>query len=259
MRTAVTAGFAGVVAYIRQHPEIAVFGVGMILFAGGLASVISGQLSPKLESGPLKPTPELSVSPKPGRVGPALNEPVRPYIQGKKALLARRASQSPGVSTLAMIVFGSYSRASEVETLLKARNIDPVAIQLRVPLPVFRPVEVVLEDKTLAAAVSQHTASVRREREGLDEIARDVTDKRFKAVYEKDLNLHREAMKLLRRDPAIIFAVVIESTYANLGRIDDLPQVRYVDIPEDPSATISNHTFAAPIPEDTETAGFALK
>lgn len=259
MREAVTAGVAGVVAYLRERPQIALFGVGVVLFAGGLASVVAAQLSPAPESKALNPTPHLSARPDPVRVGPALDEQVRPYIQGRKALLATRATQSPGISTLAMIVFGSYRTVSDVESVLKARGLDPVAVKLRVPLPVFRPVEVVLGGKNLGFATSEHRLSIRREHETLNEIVREAGDARFKAVYKRDLDYHREAMEILSDDPAIIFAVVVDTTYSNLAQIDDLPQVRYVDIPDDPTATLATHTFAAPVPEDTDTAGFALK
>jgi hypothetical protein len=159
-----------------------------------------------------------------------------------------------------MIVFGSYRPVSDVDTLLKAGGLDPIAVKLRVPLPIFRPVEVVLGGKSLETAASQHRASIRREGQALDEIVREAGDSRFKAVYKRDLDFHREAMEILRDDPAVIFAVVVETTYSNLARIDDLPQVRYVDFPDDPSAaTLANVAFAAPVPEDTETAGFALK
>jgi hypothetical protein len=259
MKKTVTAGVAGVADYLRRRPEMALFGLGVVLFAGGLASVISGQLSPRVAPRALEPTSQPSAGPKTVRVGPAMDEPVRPYIQGKKALLSRLATESPRESTLAMIVFDSYRKVSEVEALLDARALHPIAMQMRVPLPVFRPVEVVLGDKTLGAAASQHRASIRRELEVLDGIAREVTDSRFKAVYEKDLDLHREAIQLLTDDPAVIFAVMVKSTYSNLARIDDLPAVRYVEFPEDSTATISNHSFAPLVPEDTETAGFALK
>ena len=259
MRKAVTAGVAGVVSYLRERPEIALFGLGVILFAGGLASVVAGQLSPNLEPKGLESSPQSPASASQVRVGPALDEPVRPYIQGRKALLARKAAQSPGTLTLGMIVFGSYRPVSEVNALLKARGLDPIAVKLRVPLPVFRPVEVMLGGKTLADAASEHRASIRREGEALDDIVREAGDPQFKAVYKKDLDFHREALEILEDDPAVIFAVVVKTTYSSLARVDDLPQIRYVDIPEDPSATLPTLSFAAPVPEDTETAGFALK
>jgi hypothetical protein len=259
MRKAVTAGIAGVASYLRERPQVALFGLGVILFAGGLASVVAGQLSPNQERQGVGTSPQSPADSGQVRVGPALDEPVRPYIQGRKALLTRRATQSPGTPTLGMIVFGSYRPVSDVDALLKSRGLDPVAVKLRVPLPVFRPVEVVLGGKTLAAAASEHRASIRREGEALDDIVREAEDPQFKAVYKKDLDFHRQAIQTLEDDPAVIFAVVVRTTYSNLARIDDLPQVRYVDIPEDPSASLSMLSFAAPVPEDTETAGFALK
>jgi hypothetical protein len=53
--------------------------------------------------------------------------------------------------------------------------------------------------------------------------------------------------------------VVVRSTHANLSTAARAAEVRFVDLPDDPTATLEDTTFAAVIPEDTETATFAVQ
>jgi hypothetical protein len=187
-----------------------------------------------------------------------VDEPVGPYIARKKALLSAKVSQEPASPTLGMMVFGSYRKVSQVEALLKARGLRPVAVQMRVPLDTFRPVQVEVTGD-LISAVSDHKASIRRELHVLDGVVSNVSDPGFKAAYSKDAARKREALRILENDPASIFAVIVSSTYSNLAKAAEAAQVRYVDIPPEPVASLSDITFAALVPEDTDHAGFALK
>jgi len=245
------------VALLRRRPELAVFVVGVVLFAGGLASLIGAQLRPPTGGKLLaeQSTPE----PKPGRVGPNIGEEVGPYIEKKKALASQRASREPNEPTYGIVVFNSYRKASEVEALMKSRGIEAVAIQTRIPIASFKPREIAVEGRSLVTAALEDKDVVTDDLSVLERIAGEVKDSDFRQVYEQDLRLHREALTHLGDDPVTVFAAVVRGTNASVGRTASSAQVRYVDLPDDPTDTPEDSTFAALIPEDTKTATFAVQ
>ena len=246
------------VALLRRRPELAVFAVGLVLFAGGLASLIGAQLRPPAGSRLLE-EPSASPEPKAGRVGPNPGEAVGPYIERKKALASQRASREPNEPTYGMVVFNSYRRASEVEALMESRGIEAIAIQTRIPIASFKPREIAVEGRSLVTAALEDKSVVERDLSVLEGIAVDVEHSAFRSVYEQDLRLHREALNHLGDDPVTVFAAVVRGTNASVGRTASSAQVRYVDLPDDPTDTPEDSTFAALIPEATETATFALQ
>jgi hypothetical protein len=249
--------FSSTVALLRRRPELAVFTVGLVLFAGGLASLIGAQLRPPAGSRLL--AEQSSPEPKAGRVGPNPGEEVAPYIEKKKALTSQRASREPNEPTYGIVVFNSYRKASEVESLIKSRSLEAVAIQTRIPVASFKPKEISVKGRSLVAAALEDKEAVAQDLNVLEGIAVDVKDSDFRSVYEQDLRLHREALNHLGDDPVTVFAAVVRGTNAAMGRVASSAQVRYVDLPDDPTATPEDSTFAALIPEDTKTATFALQ
>jgi hypothetical protein len=245
-------------AAMRRRPALTIFLFGLVLFAGGLVSVIGSQIrgaGAELPADESKPGPQSSAG---GRVGPALGEPVGPYIEKKKSTLSERARSDPRGPTLGMVVFKEYRTAGQVDAFLKARNMEALTAQVRVPVRGFRPSEVPLESKSLADAASGMRKTLNRELESLEEIAGQTEDPAFRSVYTNDVKLYEEALGKLTTDPATIFAVVVRSTHANLSTAARAAEVRFVDLPDDPTATLEDTTFAAVIPEDAETATFAV-
>ena len=246
-------------AAVRRRPALTIFLFGLVLFVGGLVSVIGSQLSGAGNTLPeADPTPEAQASAA-GRVGPALGEPVGPYIEKKKSTLAERARSDPRGPTLALVVFKEYRTAGQVDSFLRARSLEALTAQVRVPVRSFRPRSEPLESKSLADAAEGMRADLNRELESLESIASQTGDASFKAVYSKDVELYREALGKLTTDPATIFAVVVRATHSNLATAARAGEVRFVDLPDDPTATLEDTTFAGVIPEDTETATFGVQ
>ena len=251
---------ADFLAALRRRPALTVFTVGLLLFTGGLVSVIgdrigdaAGELPPPRDPG------EPDASQAPGRVGPTFGEAVAPYIERKRSTLTERARSHPNDATLALVVFTEYRTAGAVEAFLRARRMEALAAQVRVPVRGFKPQEVALESRTLAEAAGAMRRSVTRELEVLQGIAGRVEDPAYRAVYEKDAGLYREALSKLTTQPATIFAVVVRGTHASLASVARAAAVRFIDLPDDPTATLEDTSFAAIIPEDRETATFAVQ
>ena len=245
-------------AAMRRRPALTIFLFGLVLFAGGLVSVIGSQIRDAgagLPKGDSPPAPQASAA---GRVGPALGEPVAPYIEKKKSTLTERAKSDPRGPTLGLVVFKDYRTAGQVDAFLKARSLDALTAQVRVPVRGFRPSAVPLESKSLAEAADGMRATLNEELEALQEIAKQTEDPAFRSVYANDVKLYEEALGKLTTDPATIFAVVVRANHSALATAARAGEVRFVDLPDDPTATLEDTTFAAVIPEDTETATFAV-
>lgn len=246
-------------AAMRRRPALTIFLFGLVLFAGGLVSVIGSQIrdaGADLPAEESKPGPGSSAG---GRVGPVLGEAVGPYIEKKRSTLSERARSDPRGPTLGLVVFKEYRTAGQVDAFLKARSLEALTAQVRVPVRGFRPQEVALESKSLADAAGGMRAALKRELKSLEEIAGQTEDPAFRSVYTNDVKLYEEALGKLTTDPGTIFAVVVRSTHATLSAAARAGEVRFVDLPDDPTATLEDTTFAAVIPEDTATATFAVQ
>ena len=244
---------------VRRRPALTIFLFGLILFTGGLVSVIGSQIRGAGNDLP----DQAGTSPAPGapagRVGPVFGEPVGPYIERKKSTLNERARSDPRVPTLALVVFKEYRTAGQVEAFLNARSMEALTAHVRVPVRSFKPTEVPLESKSLADASDDMREQLNREVESLERIAAATEDPAYRTVYSNDVTLYREALGKLTTDPATIFGVVVRATHTSLAGAARAGEVRFVDLPDDPTATLEDTTFAAVIPEDTETATFAVQ
>jgi hypothetical protein len=101
--------------------------------------------------------------------------------------------------------------------------------------------------------------ALQRELETLQNIAEQAKDPSYRAVYTKDAELYEEALGKLTTDPATIFAVVVRANHSTLATAARAGEVRFIDLPDEPTATLEDTTFAAVIPEDAETATFAVQ
>lgn len=243
-------------AEVKRRPAAALFVVGLVLFLGGLFSVVGSQIG---RAGVDVPEPAPTVPTGSARVGPQFGEAVEPYIAQKRSALAERARTGAAVPTLGLVVFNEYLTAGAVEGLLGSRKVEPLTAQVRIPVPGFKPQAVPLESASLADAASSMRTEVADGLARLEALAAAARDPDFKAAYEKDLQLYREAAGRLTTDPATLFAVVVRGHHSDLAALARDPKVRFVDLPADPTATLEDTTFAAVIPEDAGTATFGVR
>ncbi|MGQ0679788.1 MAG: hypothetical protein ACT4OM_09075 [Actinomycetota bacterium] len=240
-----------IVTTLRRRPDLLTFLVGSLIFAGGLAMVLGPQLADP-GSSRLISEREASPVPKPHRIGPDLGEPVAPYIQRKKNLAAERSNLAGGELAYGIVVFDSYRKASEVGELMQARDLEVLAIQTRIPVASFQPRSLALNGLPIVEVAAEETLAVTRDMQTLQGVAAAATDAGFRAVYQRQVELQREALGHLGDDPTTVFAVVVKGTNAMIARTAGLAQVRYVDLPDNPTATPEDSTYAALIPEDEE-------
>lgn len=241
-------------AAARAHPNRTVFIVGVVLFAAGLVGVVGSQVGSDVVSdmvSDLDPTPTSSSA---GTVvGSTLGEPVEPYMASKRALLAERAESDPGVGTLGLVVFNTYKTAAEVRGFLEARSLTGMAAQVRAPVEGVEPAHVSLVGRSLDDAASWQAQTLDERLQVLEEVAAEANSDEYRAIYGRQLERHREAAALLSEPaPATIFAIVTHASYAALSGVARAPEVRYVDVPVDPTVALQDASFAAIVPEDVD-------
>lgn len=243
-------------ALARARPSLTVFAFGLLVFAGGLMSLVGSQIRTGLDSFP--PAGE-QVEPGLIRVGPEPGEAVGPYLQRKSSTLTERARSDPDEPTLALVTFHEYLRSEQVDALLGRFGLDAIAVQVRVPVSGFRPEVVLLDGIDLSGVVGGMRAEVARELQVLESLAAGVDDPSYRAVYEQDIDLRNQALARLVTDGSAVYGVVVRSTHALLAGVAGAPEVRLVDLPHDPTVGLAEASFAALIPEDHSVATFGVE
>lgn len=244
-----------------HRAELVAFGIGSLLFIGGLVTVFTASRRAPTEVGEERRPALRSPRAKVGRVGPEAGEALAPYFERKRALLRARAARSPGARTFAVVSFDSYRRAKEAEDALASLRLRAHSVQIRIPLPGFEPVTVAVGARSIADAVEGRRRRIVKDLKGelgaLEEIIPTVDDPQFKTVYEADAENLRKAISLLESDPSLVFAVVVASTNGSLRRAAEAPGVRLADLPDEPAASPETHEFVGVLPEDVESASWA--
>lgn len=246
--------------FIRRHPEVLLFSFGSLLFVLGLLNVFTDFLSPGPASGGRdEPAVAGSLAARPAATGPQVGDPIPAYIENRRAVLTKRNASAPKASSSAVISFDSYRKQSEVEQFLAAHKLEPVAAQVRIPLPQFKPEEVRLQGRPLSEALQDSlgppaVAKLGADLKELEKLIPTVTDREFKEDYEQNARAHREAIELLKSNPSAIFALVVKATNANLAKAATATGVRLVDVPDDAGASAQTHQFFGLVPEDTASA-----
>lgn len=241
---------------VRRRPEIAALAVAGAVFGAGALNLALRRGGGEATS-PTAPLVTSSPDPR-ARVGPDPGEAVAAYIERKKQLLADRASGQPRRTVHAVLSLPAYRRGVEAEALAASLGLEVTAVQMRVPLPEQERVEARLSgsvSSTVGEIIRSRLLEAEEELATLEAILPDVTDEPSRVVYIEDIEAHRQLVGLLRSDPAVVFALVVRSTHDGLARAGANPEVRLIDLPEDPGATPSTHLFRGILPEETERAG----
>lgn len=229
--------------WLRYRTEIILFSLGALVFGGGLFRIIAANRGPANVSVDAPTTPDV-VRPS---VGPPAGQPVDEYIVEKQQLLEGRAASDPSGSASSVVSLDAYRSGEQIETLLRGRRLNLVALQVRVPRPGVQPQTVALRDRTPTEAVEawrqDQSSRLAEELEELEKLIPTVTDSDFKTVYEADAELHRQALSALEAGSSFVYAILIQATHRELARISKLPGVRLVDIGADASATFETHEF----------------
>lgn len=245
-------------AFARKHPELLLFAFGVVLFGGGLVSVMSGSLTPE-------DNPAVSMTPQVGspstslkQVGPTPGQLVPAYIDAAKQRLRSLAAAQPRTQAYAVVSFSSYKKVGELEAFFKARRMQVLAVHVRIPLAGFSAeqskVTGTIQDALAPLLGRARIAALDEEAAALEEILPKTTDPAYRQVYEIDIERMRKAAALLAEDPSAIHGAVIRSTHANLAKMLDAEGVRLVDVGEDPGASPATHAYLAILPEQADRA-----
>ncbi len=245
--------------FVRNHPEAILFFIGLMVFIGGLWTVLGGFFEAKPPGSPSEPDVRSSPPPE-AFIGPEPGTGVASYVDARRRLLSDRAAKKPKTSSFAVVSFGSYMTPEQVEAFLKTNRLEPYEIHLRIPLPGFETESVEVDGKPLGDLTKTRVGTARIEKledelKELERIIPTVTDSDFRATYEEDAESRRKAIALLRADAGTIYAAVVKGSYANLAKAQAQTGVRLVDVSDEESADPATHSFSGLLPEETETVG----
>lgn len=243
-------------AFLLDHRvELLLFGAGLALFAGGLVTVFVASTP----GGQQRPAP-VSPSPSFPRMGPPRGEPLAAYIERKRRLLRAGARDDPQTVMFAIASFDGYRTAAQVEEVFRPFGMAILEVHMRVPLPGFSEERSEVEGGSIEQALAGKAAHIREEMtqelNALKEIIPTVEEANFRAVYEADARRLEEALLLLDSDPALVFAVVVRGSNADLRKLAAVRGVRFVDVADPPGASPQTHRFAGVLPEDSDTQSF---
>jgi hypothetical protein len=184
----------------------------------------------------------------PGEVGPRIGHELQPYLAVRAAAL----DDHDDAETIRAVV--SFSRYLTVDEVDVPDDLVVEAVQLRVPIVDVAPAQQRVEDGDLAAAVA---SAVAREREALEEEERDlrttlgsdVGDLAFEADFERRLEELAD-LDELDEGGAVVFALVVTATAAELRAFAEHPDVRLVD-PGGRQEATARTRFYGLLPDDT--------
>lgn len=225
------------------------FAAGVVLFTGGLITVISRSSEPGRAREPRVQTPAPAQT-----LGPQEGEDPGAYIARKQATLKTRAAREGHALTVGVVSFDGYRKVADLDSFLSARKYRPELVFVRIPLPRFDPEAVRLEDSALAEALSpavgkRKITTLQEELTALEELIPTTEDPEYRAVYEADAENLSKAIALLRGDPTVVFGFAIETSFANFGKLSGTKGVRLADVPATGTAGFSSHVLTAIQPD----------
>jgi hypothetical protein len=225
------------------------FALAVVIFIAGLANVLLAGREDRAAFD--EPTPE---APRAGivRVGPQEGETLAAYLERKSSLLARRAASEPSGDGAGALFLNTYLPPGQIRSLI-GPGVEVSSVMVRIPLPEFSAETLEVGGGGVAGAVGvwrrRLLPPIREEVSDLEAILPTVEDPGFREVYQSDLEIQRRAAQILQsNNPAVVFAVIVETTYARLHELLGVSTVRFVDLPPD-GTSAEAVTFTAILPE----------
>ncbi len=171
-----------------------------------------------------------------GTLGPT-SANVSSYVSTKRTYLSGVAEDDPQKPSAGLLSLSRLVRASQASRLVSSGKVVAVFVQFPASDPQALRVETTVTD-TMASASQQLRESVEAEIKGLERESSTNSGAKKKTV--DDLLAQRKAgLAGIGTDCACIYALVVESsTLASLAQLAKVQDVRLVDVPEPPVATL---------------------
>ena len=247
-----------VVGFARAHPELVMFAVGLLLFSGGVLSVMTGFFDRGDDPSVVMAPQVAERSPKRDVVGPTPAEDLAVYVPARQQALKDLSIKDPRASSYAVVSFDPYMKVAEADQFFKTRKMQVSHVFFRIPLAGFEPQESTVTstigDATRILLGKERIDELNEEVAALEEILPQTQDPAYRAVYAKNIENMRKGIALLQQNPSVIYGVVVKSTNANLAKLAGAQGVRLVDVSDDPGASFGSHDFVAIMPEATDRA-----
>lgn len=195
------------------------------------------------------------------QTGPLPGTAVAPYLVRRQAELARRVRREPGALAAAVVSFSAAEKPAAAVRLLAGRPVLAVCLRVQVRgkitdagvLPVKGALAPALAKgiAAITASLSADAAANTHQGDTTTNTEIPVNAAQKQAFYAEAATENAEIAVLKVGGPAI-YGAVVSGSYADLGRLAALPDVRLVDPADDPAqpAAIVPHALA---PDDLST------
>jgi hypothetical protein len=182
-----------------------------------------------------------------GVLGPTSGPNSSGHIADKRAYLKRAAASDPSASSGALISLSKMVRPAEAQAFAPSGKLTAVFVRFPASDPEAIKITGAITD-AMSARAREVQDVVRGEISGLQKEAASATGARKKQV--QDLIAERQrGLGALKGDCACIYAVVLEnSTLAKLEALQGRPEVRLVDVPDPPVASLEGWQLTPILP-----------
>lgn len=239
--------------FLRGRAEWVFLALGIVVFGAGLAVnlVVRSKRATPVSVSDIRATPRAVVGPGGGVL-------IDAYVRSRRGALREFESERPHATARAVVSFDRYRTSGEVERLLDQHDLRAVRLLTRIPLAGFKDRSLVVGTKAIQQALiavtgTEAQSEIRDELGELTKLIPTVDQPEFKRVYEQDAANHRRALEMLKGDPAIIYAVYVEGSVADLMGIARSAAVRLVDLA--PNGASANVSLFGLHPEDETKTG----
>jgi hypothetical protein len=182
-----------------------------------------------------------------GVLGPTSGPNSSGHITDKRAYLKRAAASDPSASSGALISLSKMVRPAEAQAFATSGKLTAVFVRFPASDPEAIKITGSITDAMNARAKEVQDV-VRGEISGLDKEAASATGARKKQVQDLIAGRQR-GLDALKGDCACIYAVVLEdSTLAKLEALQGRPEVRLVDVPDPPVASLEGWQLTPILP-----------
>ncbi|MEX2537720.1 MAG: hypothetical protein WD646_03600 [Actinomycetota bacterium] len=153
-----------------------------------------------------------------GRLGPTPGPDSQGHIEARRAYLTRIASEDPEQEAAALVSLSALTSARDATSVLGDAAPTAVFVQFPGHQAEALPVETTIES-TVGDRADELTAQIQAEIDA-------ITD-------EAEKEKRRDALASLGPGCACVFAIALEdTTLGDLAEIQELPEVRLVDVPD---------------------------
>lgn len=228
---------SGVLAAVREVPQLGFVVIAMVFLAGTGAAVVQQKAHDRKAAQQTTASPfgsgQPTDQPNPATVlGPDVGETTVDYVGNSQRGINRIAARTPDVTVLALVSFGDYRTPTEVQAMLAGVQVRRVYLRAKVggkdaaQLPYDIQGDLIATLKTAYATVAKSRQAAHQSY--LEYAATSTEDKAFHDMYASYAESTAREARAYQNGCACVFAAIVEGPARTLALLTNTPLVRAV-------------------------------